>query len=48
VDRFGQPVGAVKRTLVLEGGGFDGIIVETDAGKRFVDAPEVRRISRAR
>ena len=46
VDRFGQPVGEVERSLVLEGGGFDGIIVDTDAGRRFVDAPEVRRISR--
>ena len=25
--------------------GFDGIVVNTRAGKRFVDAPEVRRIS---
>jgi Domain of unknown function (DUF1707) len=30
---------------LLEGGGFDGIIVRTRIGKRFVDAPEVRRIS---
>jgi Domain of unknown function (DUF1707) len=46
VDRFGHPVGEVERVLVLEGGGFDGIIVVTKAGRRFVDAPEVRRISR--
>jgi hypothetical protein len=45
VDRFGQPVGEVHRVLLFEGGGFDGIIVRTRAGKRFVDAPEVRRIS---
>ena len=32
--------------LMLDGGGFDGIIVRTRAGRRFVDAPEVRRISR--
>jgi hypothetical protein len=35
----------VRRVLLLETGGFDGIIVGTRAGKRFVDAPEVRRIS---
>ena len=46
VDRFGRPVGAVERVLLLDGGGFDGIIVHTPAGRRFVDAPEVRRISR--
>jgi hypothetical protein len=45
VDRFGQAVGEVHRVLVLETGGFDGIVVKTDAGTRFVDAPEVRRIS---
>jgi Domain of unknown function (DUF1707) len=45
VDRFGHHVGKVERVLVFEGGGFDGLVVETDAGKRFVDAPEVRRIS---
>lgn len=45
VDRFGRPVGKVQRVLLLETGGFDGIIVGTRAGKRFVDAPEVRRIS---
>lgn len=46
VDRFGQAVGEVERVLVFQGGGFDGIVVRTDAGTRFVDAPEVRRISR--
>ena len=45
VDRFGAPVGDVDRVLLLEDGGFDGIIVRTRTGKRFVDAPEVRRIS---
>jgi Domain of unknown function (DUF1707) len=45
VDRFGRAVGGVDRVLLLETGGFDGIIVRTRAGKRFVDAPEVRRIS---
>jgi Domain of unknown function (DUF1707) len=46
VDRFGRSVGKVRRVLLLETGGFDGIIVSTRAGRRFVDAPEVRRISR--
>jgi DUF1707 SHOCT-like domain len=32
--------------LVLENSEFDGIVVRTSAGRRFVDAPEVRRISR--
>jgi hypothetical protein len=45
VDRFGRPVGQVRRVLLHELGGFDGIVVRTRAGKRFVDAPEVRRIS---
>jgi hypothetical protein len=45
VDRFGRAVGAVDRALLHEDGGFDGIIVRTRAGRRFVDAPEVRRIS---
>ena len=45
VDRFGAHVGEVHRVLVLETGGFDGIVVRTPAGNRFVDAPEVRRIS---
>jgi hypothetical protein len=46
VDRFGRPVGEVQRVLLHEDGAFDGIIVRTPAGRRFVDAPEVRRISR--
>jgi hypothetical protein len=45
VDRFGRPAGDVRRVLLHEDGGFDGIIVRTPAGRRFVDAPEVRRIS---
>ena len=46
VDRFGRRVGRVHRVLRHGDGSFDGIVVETDAGRRFVDAPEVRRISR--
>jgi hypothetical protein len=45
VDRFGTHAGEVDRVLLLDGGGFDGIVVSTRVGRRFVDAPEVRRIS---
>jgi uncharacterized protein DUF1707 len=44
-DRFGQPVGKIKKVLIAEGSHFDGVIVTTRAGDRFVDAPEVRRIT---
>ena len=47
VDRFGHGVGSVRRVLVAEGAHFDGIVVDTNAGLRFVDAPEVRRIHSA-
>ena len=43
-DRFGQPVGKVDKILVAHGHYFDGLIVTTRGGDRFVDAPEVRRI----
>ncbi len=46
VDRFGRSVGKVHRVLMHGDGSFDGIVVQTRAGRRFVDAPEVRRISR--
>jgi hypothetical protein len=44
LDRFDAHVGHVKRVLTEAGGFFDGLIIETDAGARFVDAPEVARI----
>lgn len=44
VDRFGAHVGSVERVLTFSGPFFDGLIVATRAGSRFVDAPEVRRI----
>ena len=44
-DRFGQPVGEVEKVLIAYGAYFDGIIVRTQSGDRFVDAPEVRRIT---
>ena len=43
-DRFGRPVGEVKQELIA-GDYFDGLIVGTPVGDRFVDAPEVRRIT---
>ena len=46
VDRFGQRIGRVARVSLHDGGNLDGIIVSTDLGARFVDAPEVRRISK--
>lgn len=42
-DRFGQRAGTVKKVLIAYDY-FDGVIVETEAGDRFVDAPEVRSI----
>jgi DUF1707 SHOCT-like domain len=47
-DRFDAHVGRVKRVLTEAGDFFDGLIIETDAGARFVDAPEVARITPAR
>jgi hypothetical protein len=45
VDCFGEDVGRVARVLVASPGTFfDGIVVRTSAGERFVDAPEVARI----
>lgn len=44
-DRFGQPVGNIKKVLIAEASHFDGVIVATRVGDRFVDAPEVRRIT---
>lgn len=46
VDRFGREVGTIDRVLVHGDGSFDGLVVKTRLGRRFVDAPEVRRLSR--
>lgn len=46
VDRFGREVGRVHRVLTHGDGSFDGVVVNTRRGRRFIDAPEVRRISR--
>ena len=41
----GEPLGTVDRVLENEREHiFDGIVMRTDAGERFVDAPEVARI----
>ena len=41
----GQEVGTVKRVMIVhEKHLFDGIVVSTPAGERFVDAPEVDEI----
>ncbi len=41
----GVPLGKVKRVLADTGADvFDGIVVDTDDGDRFVDAPEVGEI----
>ena len=44
-DRFGCLVGELERVIVHDGGTFDGLVVQTAEGTRFVDAPEVRRIT---
>ncbi len=49
VDRDGAHVGTVRRILENEAEHiFDGLVVETPAGERFVDAPEVARIAERR
>jgi hypothetical protein len=41
----GEEIGRVRRVLVVRAKNiFDGIVVRTRAGDRFVDAPEVDRI----
>jgi hypothetical protein len=48
VDRFGTEVGDVVRVLTLNASPyFDGIVVATAHGRRFVDAPEVGRMTTA-
>jgi len=45
----GVEVGHVREVLENEREHiFDGIVVDTDAGQRFVDAPEVARIAERR
>lgn len=45
----GTPVGTVDRVLENEREHiFDGIVLRTERGERFVDAPEVARITQSR
>lgn len=45
----GTPVGSVREVLDNEREHiFDGLILDTPGGRRFVDAPEVARITAAR
>src|SRR5438309_8098759 len=48
-DRDGQRVGTVKKVLAVEEEDvFDGLIVDTDDGTRFIDASEVGHIAEHR
>ncbi|HEV2814145.1 MAG TPA: PRC-barrel domain-containing protein [Solirubrobacteraceae bacterium] len=43
--RDGEEIGTVKRVLADEGADiFDGLILDTSDGDRFVDAPQVREL----
>ena len=45
----GTPVGSVREVLDNEREHiFDGLVIDTAAGRRFVDAPEVQRIAELR
>jgi hypothetical protein len=45
----GTPVGTVREVLDNEREHiFDGLVLDTPAGRRFVDAPEVQRIAERR
>jgi hypothetical protein len=45
-DRDGAQVGTVRQVLENEAEHiFDGLVIDTPAGERFVDAPEVGRIA---
>jgi len=48
-DRDGANVGSVRQVLENEAEHiFDGLVIDTSAGERFVDAPEVARIAERR
>jgi hypothetical protein len=48
-DRDGGAVGTVRQVLENEAEHiFDGLVIDTPAGERFVDAPEVARIAERR
>ena len=49
VDRDGGEVGTVREILESKAEHiFDGLVLDTPAGQRFVDAPEVARIAERR
>src|SRR3954471_7206171 len=48
-DRDGVEVGSVRQVLENEAEHiFDGLVIDTPGGERFVDAPEVARIAERR
>jgi Mrp family chromosome partitioning ATPase len=48
-DRDGASVGSVRQVLENEAEHiFDGLVIDTPGGMRFVDAPEVARIAERR
>lgn len=48
-DRDGYEIGTVRQVLENEAEHiFDGLVISTSAGERFVDAPEVARIAERR
>lgn len=49
VDRDGREVGTVREVLENKAEHiFDGLVLDTPSGQRFVDAPEVARIAERR
>ncbi len=49
VDRDGGAIGTVREVLENKAEHiFDGLVLDTPAGQRFVDAPEVARIAELR
>jgi hypothetical protein len=48
-DREGKRIGAVQKVLAVEEEDvFDGLVIDTDSGTRFIDAPEVGHIAEHR
>jgi hypothetical protein len=48
-DRQGERVGTVSKILAVgEEDVFDGLVIETGLGTRFIDAPEIARIAEHR
>jgi hypothetical protein len=48
-DREGKRIGAVKKVLAVEEEDvFDGLVIETDSGTRFIEAPQIAHIAEHR